>query len=132
MLRRDYIMKMLQDLFAAVSRLLSEGNASLSERQKDLLALYTMLGNNADFFRQSHVDDIMLSLTEFEDDYIERVEMLAEIMYADALIGGNSDGQIEDLRRKSLHLYSYVEKHSDAFNMVRQQRIAELQGLLRK
>lgn len=51
MLRRDYILKLIQDLFAAISNLL-EGEGDELRRQRDIEALYTEFGADKDFFAQ--------------------------------------------------------------------------------
>ncbi len=130
MLRRDYIMKMFLELMTALEKLIHDRSASLTERQKDLEAMYTMFNNTADFFRQADEETVMLALTEFADDYVERVEMLAAVYRADALLTSDGENAVLDLRRKSLALYEYAESHSPDYSLLRQQRIAELREAL--
>lgn len=130
MLKRDYILKMIQELFAALERLLHNDNRQLTERQRDVEALYTILGHDAQFFRSSTEQEILESLTVFDDDYLQRVNMLAEIMYADAkLFVGNYEVR-HDIIAKALSLYTYVDERSDDFSITRIERIDELNKLL--
>lgn len=132
MLKRDYILRIIQELFAAIDKLLHGDTRQLTERQHDLESMYTMLGHDAQFFRSSTKEEILETLTVFREDYVQRVEMLAEIMFADAqLFIGNYEVRREIIA-KSLELYTYVDEHSDEFSITRVQRIDELQKMLAK
>ena len=132
MLKRDCILRIIQELFAAIDKLLHGDTRQLTERQHDLESMYTMLGHDVQFFRSSTKEEILETLTVFREDYVQRVEMLAEIMYADAqLFIGNYEVRREIIA-KSLELYTYVDEHSDEFSITRVQRIDELQKMLAK
>ena len=63
MLRRDYLLKLIQDLFASIAALL-EGDVDEAERQREIEALYATFGNNKDFFRQAEEEDIVTAVAE--------------------------------------------------------------------
>ena len=132
MLKRDYILRIIQELFAAIDKLLHGDTRELTERQRDLEAMYTIFGHDAQYFRSSTKDEILETMTVFSEDYVQRVEMLAEIMYADAqLFIGNYEVRREIIA-KSLDLYTYVEERSDEFSITRMQRMDELKKILAK
>lgn len=131
MYKRDYILKMVQQIYSAIARLLNDDDRGLTERQKDVEAMYSMFGGDADYFRSADVEEILRDLTKFEDDYAERVEMLAEVMYADArLFIGNYEIR-RDIIAKSLALYNYADEHFGEYSIERIGRMAELQEMLK-
>ncbi len=130
MLQRDYLMKILQDLFDAIAKLILNEEEKLTEKQRQIVAMYTMLNHDAHFFRTTDIDTIMLVMSEL-DEYMIRLEMLAEIYYADAKFYTGSAEVKSELLSKSLHLYMYVDERSDEFSLRRQERIEELKLLIK-
>lgn len=131
MLRRDYLLKMLQELTAALARMLHDDERTLTERQKELMALYRMLGRDAEYFRSSTTDEILAELASQGDDgYLQRIEMAAELLYADSHLFVGSHNLLTDIRRRALDLYEYLDQRSDDFSLTRTQRIEELRRSL--
>lgn len=131
MIRKDYILKLLYELFTAVNKIL-QSKKSLTEKQRDVEALYVYFNATADDYRQMDKDDIIPSLTVFDDDVVTRAEMLAEVMYADAKFYVGQYNQRIDIIKKSLFLFEYVEQHSDSFSFQRVERINELKKQIDK
>lgn len=129
MIRHDYLLKMLQDLSIAITNLLNK-NKPLTEVQKDIESLYSLLNVSADYIRMADIDDLLPFLASFNDDLILRSEMLANILYADSCAFMGSNNQRIDIINKALMLYKYVETHSDDFSILRKERIDYLQQQL--
>ncbi|MBP5364647.1 MAG: hypothetical protein J6Y82_01825 [Bacteroidales bacterium] len=129
MIHRDYLLKMLQDLATAISALIVS-KKPLTEKQRDVEALYSFFNRPADFFRSAESDELLPFLASFDDDLLLRAEMLAGIMYADARCYMGSHNQRIDIIRKALMLYQYVEQRSDQFSLDRLERIDFLQRQL--
>lgn len=142
MLRRDYILKLIQDLFAAIANLL-ERDGDDSERQKQIEALYATFGNNKDFFRQADDDQLISTVAQTaaeaqgispdqlrHDELLQRIELLAALLYADFKVSNLSPNLRHDVALRSLNLYSRIDDSSDTFSQERIDRINELSSFL--
>ncbi len=144
MLRRDYILKLIQDLFAAISNLL-EGEGDELRRQREIEALYTEFGADKDFFRSASESEMVTRVVKVaaegsglspeevpQDELHKRLELLATLLYADFKVSELSDGLRRDVAERSLVLYLRVDASSEDFSFDRINKINELQTFLAK
>lgn len=142
MLRRDYILKLIQDLFAAISNLL-EGEGDELRRQRDIEALYTEFGADKDFFRSASEPDMVSRVVRVaaegsgvspdevpKDELLKRLELLATLMYADFKVSDISEGLRHDVAIRSLALFQRVNDSSEDYSFDRINKINELQDYL--
>lgn len=142
MLKRDYLLKLVQDLFAAINDLLTKDTDEL-ERQREIEALYTQFGEGARFFRSAEAADIVatvaraaadaqgvqpdeLSANEME----QRLDLLATLMYADFKSSNLTDNARRDVAERALSLAIMINQSSDTYSFERLGRISELQQFL--
>ncbi len=144
MLRRDYILKLIQDLFAAISNLL-EGEGDVLRRQREIEALYTEFGADKDFFRSASEPEMVTRVVKVaaegsglspeevpQDELLKRLELLAILLYADFKVSELSDGLRRDVAERSLVLFLRVDASSEDFSFDRINKINELQTFLAK
>lgn len=144
MLRRDYILKLIQDLFAAISNLL-EGEGDELRRQRKIEALYTEFGADKDFFRSASEPEMVTRVVKVaaegsglspeevpHDELLKRLELLATLLYADFKVSELSDGLRRDVAERSLVLFLRVDASSEDFSFDRINKINELQTFLAK
>ncbi len=144
MLRRDYILKLIQDLFAAISNLL-EGEGNELRRQREIEALYTEFGADKDFFRSASEPEMVTRVVKVaaegsglsheevpQDELLKRLELLATLLYADFKVSELSDGLRRDVAERSLVLFLRVDASSEDFSFDRINKINELQTFLAK
>ncbi len=144
MLRRDYILKLIQDLFAAISNLL-EGEGDELRRQREIEALYTEFGADKDFFRSASEPEMVTRVVKVaaegsglspeevpQDELLKRLELLATLLYADFKVSELSDGLRRDVAERSLVLFLRVDASSEDFSFDRINKINELQTFLAK
>ena len=62
-------------------------------------------------------------------ELLDRVEILAELLYQDALIQSSDDEQ-KNLLEKSLYLLEYLDQHSDTFSFERKGKIAGIKKMI--
>ncbi len=142
MLRRDYILKLINDVFAAITKLL-EKETDIAERQRQLEALYSIFGQDKDFFRQASEDEIIsqvaLSAAESancettevsKDEMCSRLELVAYLLYADFKTSNLSFSLKKDVALRSLALYERVSESSADFSLERIRKIDELKKFL--
>ncbi len=144
MLRRDYILKLIQDLFAAISNLL-EGEGDELRRQREIEALYTEFGADKDFFRSASEPEMVTRVVKVaaegsglspeevpQDELLKRLELLATLLYADFKVSELYDGLRRDVAERSLVLFLRVDASSEDFSFDRINKINELQTFLEK
>lgn len=142
MLRRDYLLKLIQDLFASIEALL-EGEGDAVGRQREIEALYATFGKDKNFFRQAEEADIVAAVAEAAaesqgvaadqlsaQDIEQRLELMAALLYADFKVSNLSPGLRKDVALRSLAIYEKVVASSETFSQERQERIDELRGFL--
>lgn len=116
MIRRDYIMKLIQQLSESLFLLSKDETLDEIERQNRLQEYYKdYLGTDIEFLESSAVETIILSLRErYGDELLLRVEMLSDIMYVDAT-SVNEAIENRKLLLQTLHLLSYVDDMSNTY-----------------
>ena len=125
MLQQDYFLRVLEEFAKALS-LFKQSKKDLKQKQDEILKLYdTYVGDNV-FYHIASMDDIMDSFTRFpEDERLERMEMLAELYYAESDLksGPPRDMLLENARK----LFIFIDHHSRTLSLQRQQRIIQIE-----
>ena len=125
MLQQDYFLRIIEEFAKALS-LFKQSKKDLKQKQDEILKLYdTYVGDNV-FYHIASMDDIMDSFTRFpEDERLERMEMLAELYYAESdLKSGPSRDMLLEKARK---LFIFIDHHSRTLSLQRQQRIIQIE-----
>jgi uncharacterized protein (DUF924 family) len=130
MLQQDYFLRVLEEFAKALS-LFKQSKKDLKQKQDEILKLYdTYVGDNV-FYHIASMDDIMDSFTRFpEDERLERMEMLAELYYAESDLksGPSRDMLLENARK----LFIFIDHHSRTLSLQRQQRIIQIEKEIAK
>lgn len=127
MLKRDYIMKLIQQLLDSLFLLLNEGDIDNVERERKLKGFYaSYLGESSEFYYTSTTDIILNYLKEqYHDELLQRVEMLSDIMYADVMLKEKSELR-NILLEKTLFFMQYLDTNSDTYSLIRKGKIDAL------
>ena len=130
MLQRDYIMRLIQEFTAAISRFLSKDkdDQKFTDSLEDLYRQY--LGPY-DFYHISTMSQIMHDFVRYpEQDRLYRMEMLACLyeIEADRKPGPTRD----ELLSRSLTLFTFIDNHSDTFSIERRMKIDKITAQLEK
>lgn len=130
MLQQDYFLRIIEE-FAKALTLFKQSKKDLKQKQDEILKLYdTYVGDNV-FYHIASMDDIMDSFTRFpEDERLERMEMLAELYYAESDLksGPSRDMLLENARK----LFIFIDHHSRTLSLQRQQRIIQIEKEIAK
>lgn len=143
MLRRDYLLKLIQDVFASIAALLRRDGDEV-ERRRQVEALYALFGGDSDFFRQAADDEMIAAVARVAaysqggldpgqvpvDEMVRRIELLAALLYADFKVSDLQEGLRRDVAARSLSLYKRVVEASDTYSQERFDRIGELEAFL--
>ena len=131
MFERDYIMRILQNFFEDIARLIHGRHRFDDEQQLDafgdLYKKYLKEGRN--HFYASTAENILASFND-EPDGVYKAEMLANLLYHDACLQ-NDETIRKELLEKSLTLYRQVNVQSKDFSLERHEMIGIIGEMLR-
>lgn len=123
MLRQDYIQRLIREFFAALERLLEKNEAG--ERQEAIRKMFTQYLGDSAFFHIASLDDIMRWLEKYpEDERLSRIEMLAELYYAEAdLMSEPTRSAVLD---RAYMLFDYIDRNGRTFSMERLKKMKKI------
>ena len=130
MLQQDYFLRIIEEFAKALS-LFKQSKKDLKQKQDEILKLYDIYVGDNVFYHIASMDDIMDSFTRFpEDERLERMEMLAELYYAESDLksGPSRDMLLENARK----LFIFIDHHSRTLSLQRQQRIIQIEKEIAK
>ena len=115
MLQRDYIQRLIREFMAALQRLIEKNEAG--ERQEEARRLFTQYVGDYTFYHTATLEDVMQSFGKYpEEERLERINMLAELYYAEA------DSLSEPARTavldRAFMLFDFIDRHSRFPNCV--------------
>jgi len=139
MIERDFIMRMLQQFFEAIEKLIHRKKIlqgeypDYSEIQESYNKMYDQFFHKpASYFYETDKEAILDNLLEekySERDTLARVQMIAELLYQDGLIKKDILEKC-NLLEKALFLLNYIENKSNTFSWEREQKMADIKKLL--
>jgi len=126
MLQRDYFLRLVREFAEALQLLRNK-----KDREKQLEEMREMyreyLGGPYEFWHTAELSDVMDAIGQFpEDERFERMEMLAELYYAESSL--HSLPIREMLLEKAFNLFDFCDRHSGMFSLERQLKIAEIEN----
>ena len=130
MLQQEYFLRILEEFGRALG-LFTQNKKDIELKQQEILKLYdSYVGDNI-FYHTATMDDIMDSFGRFpEEERLDRMEMLAELYYAESdLKSGPARDVLLDKARK---LFIFIDHHSRTLSFSRQQRIMEIEQKIAK
>lgn len=126
MLERDYIMRLVREFFEALELLKRK---DLKERKDELERMYNQYVGPYALYHTATIDDIMHSMESYAaDERLERMEMLAELYYAESALV--SAPERSALLEKAFALFSFIDRHDRTYDMVRLAKIADIKRRL--
>lgn len=123
MLSRDLIASVVKTFFEQLEDI-RDGGKRQTEAYAVLYQEY--FHQNRDWFLEADLEVWMEKLPEEE---LYRAEMLSELMYRDALEISNQ-GQQQEVFRKVLALYSFLDRKSGDFSVIRMNRAMKMKKSL--
>ena len=122
MLQRDYFIRLIEEFNAAISRFLTKKEDDL-KRDKELKDLYRQYVGEYDDLRNLSVDELLRYAREQWDEAerIDKINMIAELLYAEASYKGQPLRQM--LLEKAYALFNYVEANGSTFSIDRHQKM---------
>lgn len=123
MLQRDYILRLFTKFFQDLAQYLSKKKDE--DIEDGIQNLYDMYFCPSSFYYENDVDAILHTLSSYKgQELLMRLEMLAELLYQDAL-RKSGDGQI-NLLSKALALYQQLDVESTTFSFERREKMEKM------
>lgn len=121
MLQRDYIMRILQQFYDALHKLVNNIEAEkIEDVQLQFNGMYlNYLKKDSSFFYEKDISTILQFLGEGEDkDSLAKINMLTELLYNDALLNQNPEMK-QNLLSKTLELLMLIKSKDKTFSAER-------------
>ncbi|NPD93227.1 hypothetical protein [Xylanibacter muris] len=126
MLERDYIMRLIREFTEALELLLKK---DIRKQKTEIQKMYDQYVGPYSFYNTAAIEDVMESMEQFHpDERIHRMEMLAELYYAEA--GMQSSPIRNMLLEKAYALFDFIDNHDKTYNINRLAKIAEIKKIL--
>ena len=124
MLQQDYIIRLIREFFAALARALEK--PEIEDRTKTIHQLYLQYLGDYESYQNATVEEAIEAIAARfpEEQRLYRIEMLAELYYAEA--GVRVAPIAEALLERALPLFEYVDLHSKLFSFDRKRKMEEI------
>lgn len=127
MLQQDYIMRLIREFFAALQRALEK--PEIEDRTQAVHQLYERYLGEYEFYQNATVEEALEAIADYpEEQRLYRVEILAELYYAEAGLRATPIG--ETLMRRALPLFEYVDLHSKIYSFDRKRKMEEIRRFI--
>lgn len=122
MLHKDYIMRLVREFAEALELLLKK---DVRQRRDEIEKMYEMYVGPYAFYHTSPLDDVMDSFTRFpEEERLRRMEMLAELYYAEAPLLGAPMREAQ--LNNALALFGFIDRHDRTYSLDRMAKMADI------
>lgn len=133
MYQKDYILRMIEmlgDLLRAIFRMINKGRIDQAE-ESIREAYITMLRKDSAFFQQIPAERLTSTLLEDHNYTSAHLEILAELLYAEAelLNAKNESTECHPFYVKSLLLFEFVD---DAYRTFSQERLDKMEYIRKR
>ena len=126
MLHQDYFIRVLREFFDALARAMRKEGEDRSQAVNELYREY--LGEY-ECWQNANVEEAMELLARYpEEQRLSRMEMLAELYYAEAEL--RTYPISETLLERALTLFEYLDRHSDTFSISRGMKVDDIRRRL--
>ncbi len=121
MLQQDYFLRLIREFFAALQRALETNE--IEDRTKAIHELYDTYLGSYERCQNATVEEAIdyISTIYPEEQQMYRLEMLAELYYAEADL--RMPPFRETLLKRALSLFEFIDRHSGVYSVMRLQKI---------
>lgn len=124
MLQRDYILRLIREFMAALERMLEK--KEVADRREEIKQLYEQYVGPYALYHNATTDEVLLALAGMDDEQrLPRMEMLAELFYAEADTVSNPERDF--LLEKAFALFSIIEREGKTYSLKRRWKMQDIQ-----
>lgn len=126
MIEKDYFMRLIQQLFDALQKIVNNIDTNDTEEAKQQITdSYALLGKDAQFFRTTSIDELLTFFKTQEGDPLKKAEIVAELLYLDAQLQTDVVTELKILS-SSKSLFEYYVKQSKEYSFETQNKLAQI------
>ncbi|MDR0743333.1 MAG: hypothetical protein LBF05_03125 [Tannerella sp.] len=135
MIERDFIMRILQEFFDAIAKLIrinvEDPDTSRIQERFDEVYKQFFRRPSSHFYdtEKERILDDLKKEGRSERDTLGRVQMLSELLYQDGLIRTSLPDKYM-LLEKSLYLFGYLDRNSRTFSWERSRKMMDIEKIL--
>lgn len=131
MIEKDYILRLIQTFFDAVNEIVTKiDKKDIDGAKIQIDETYKLLGQNGGFFCRKEINDIVDFFKSKDDDYLKRIELLAQLMFLDAKIEHRMEVQKKLLKKAKL-LFEYYNMFSEEFSLEVDNSLTEINKFMK-
>lgn len=124
MLQRDYILRLIREFMAALERMLEK--KEVADRREEIKQLYEQYVGPYALYHNATIDEVLLALAGMDEEQrLPRMEMLAELFYAEADTVSNPERDF--LLEKAFALFGIIEKEGKTYSLKRRWKMQDIQ-----
>ena len=124
MLQRDYILRLIREFIAALERMLEK--KEVADRREEIKQLYEQYVGPYALYHNATIDEVLLALAGMDEEQrLPRMEMLAELFYAEADTVSNPERDF--LLEKAFALFSIIERDGKTYSLKRRWKMQDIQ-----
>lgn len=124
MLQRDYILRLIREFMAALERMLEK--KEVADRREEIKQLYEQYVGPYALYHNATTDEVLLALAGMDDEQrLPRMEMLAELFYAEADTVSNPERDF--LLEKAFALFGIIERDGKTYSLKRRWKMQDIQ-----
>lgn len=124
MLQRDYILRLIREFMAALERMLEK--KEVADRREEIKQLYEQYVGPYSLYHNATIDEVLLALAGMDEEQrLPRMEMLAELFYAEADTVSNPERDF--LLEKAFALFSIIEREGKTYSLKRRWKMQDIQ-----
>lgn len=124
MLQRDYILRLIREFMAALERMLEK--KEVADRREEIKQLYEQYVGPYALYHNATIDEVLLALAGMDEEQrLPRMEMLAELFYAEADTVSNPERDF--LLEKAFALFSIIEREGKTYSLKRRWKMQDIQ-----
>lgn len=124
MLQRDYILRLIREFMAALERMLEK--EEVADRREEIKQLYEQYVGPYALYHNATTDEVLLALAGMDEEQrLPRMEMLAELFYAEADTVSNPERDF--LLEKAFALFSIIEREGKTYSLKRRWKMQDIQ-----
>ena len=130
MIEQDYFIRIIREFFAALARALEK--KEIEDRSKAIHELYEQYLGSYEYYQNATPEEAIDHIATIypEEQRYQRLEMLAELYYAEA------EWRVYpikmDLLERALKLFEFIDRNSDTFSLDRADKIKKIKNSIRQ
>ncbi|MCD8178753.1 MAG: hypothetical protein LUE98_15605 [Tannerellaceae bacterium] len=124
MLKRDFIMVMIEELGKAVAQMITNRNHGATRKNESLVQVaYSTLKVDTHFLLKSSPEEMREYLDKEDGTVLQRMELAAKVLLEESYLYPE---QQQEMRQKVKDILEYIQKHDTTFSLERVNMINEL------